>query len=322
LPSMRLALLVLAIYLLAGAAATTYSSRYTKSLGVFYPDDATRTGQANLLFRSNVPEDGNKKFLYDRLLQEMVSKAATERKVFVRPENVYMVVVSLVGSSSSILKDENQYFDKHPQRGEHVNMPILGERDDPAKYDEDHIMKKVKSVSWMKDDLDQILAFLHNRVTDFSTKRNVFVVFHCQHGHDRTGEVAAAWGLRYGLMNWKQVNALNYEIGLPLLHSHIQFPNQRALTWYCFYLQYHSGYDDLGCTVVSTNNHNTRKPNMLDWDESDSSQAWLASVIVLSVIVFLAVAIIGIMACCLFCCWRKNRRIQFEALHEETEVSM
>ena len=138
--------------------------------------------------------------------------------------------------------------------------------------------------------------------------------------HDRTGEVAAAYGLRYGLKNWKQVNALNYEIGIPLFRSLIQFPNQRALVWYCYHLQFEKGYENLDCKVVSTNNHNKRKPSMINWDESQSSEALLTSVIVLAVVTGFVLVIVCVMLSCLLFCWRKQRRMQFQVLKYEEEM--
>ena len=174
-------LLSLALFF-AWARATTYDPDLTRSLGVFYPEDRTLTGRANLLFRSNVPENENREFLYDDLLHQMVYKAQHERKILVSPEDVYMVVVSLVSEEDQMLKAEHNYFKEHPERGEHINMQVHGQTEDPAEYTPSQIAGKVKSLDWMATDINAVLHLLKHRLEDFSSSKNVFVVFHCQHG--------------------------------------------------------------------------------------------------------------------------------------------
>ena len=137
--------------------------------------------------------------------------------------------------------------------------------------------------------------------------------------HDRTGEIAGAWGIRYGFLTWNQVNAINLEIGNAYP---ISYHNQRALTWYCYHLQHFEGYNRLQCSVMNTNSHNRQQPDDMHWDESGKDWALLIPVIVLSIVLFVCLNLVLILLVALLCCWRKRRLASqhFHKLKEELNM--
>ena len=168
------------------AHGASYDPYFTRSLGVFYPSDDTLTNHANVLFRSNVPENSERHFEYHELLDVMIEKAREERKVMVSKDNVYMVVISLVEDTNSMLASENQYFVNHPHRGEHINWQVIGQGEDPAGASEARIRKQVETLDWMNTDLESLVSLIQERLTDFSKSKNTFIVIHDEAGYVHT----------------------------------------------------------------------------------------------------------------------------------------
>ena len=175
-------LLLLALCVLAVRAAS-YDPYFTRSLGVFYHPDETLTGRANLLFRSNVPEDEHGHFMYHELLEVVVDKARQDRKVMINADNVHLVVISLVEDTNAMLAVEDDYFARHPHRGEHINWPVFGQGEDPAGVATSRIQRQVTDLDWMNTDIEALVQLVQQKVNDFSSSKNVIVVIHDDAGY-------------------------------------------------------------------------------------------------------------------------------------------
>lgn len=85
---------------------------------------------------------------------------------------------------------------------------------------------------------------------------------------DRTGEVAGSYNLKYNYHSWDEVMASNYAIGGS--NDPISYINQRALTWYCYYLFYQQNYS-LSCNNDNLSDTSLKKPVLLGWDTPSSN---------------------------------------------------
>ena len=78
--------------------------------------------------------------------------------------------------------------------------------------------------------------------------------------------MAGAYQLKYGRRSWEEVQSTNWETG----DCHITFENQRALTWYCHFLQLHQGYNQLSCTHDNLNEASIKQPPLVGWDQEEN----------------------------------------------------
>ena len=120
--------------------------------------------------------------------------------------------------------------------------------------------------------------------------------------------------MKYSRLSWQEVMATNWEI----YSNHIEYNNQRALSWFCYHLQYHQNYTHLNCTNENLSQISQHKPKMVGWDldpfpppqnlsisssSSDQSCDWKIAFIVLvvgEIFVFIFVLVIG------FGFWKRN----------------
>ena len=77
--------------------------------------------------------------------------------------------------------------------------------------------------------------------------------------------MAGSYNLKYNHQTWEQVSATNFEIGA--VNKIMSFINQRALTWFCYHLQYHQNYTQLSCTNENLSDDSRTKPILTGWDE-------------------------------------------------------
>jgi hypothetical protein len=99
---------------------------------------------------------------------------------------------------------------------------------------------------WDTDKLSERVEILHARLHGKDVDRTIaqIVFFHCSCGCDRTGEMAAAYSMRYLNRTFTEMYRENERIA----GRHIVYKNQVAAQWYCEHLRargLHTG-DDCG----------------------------------------------------------------------------
>ncbi len=203
-------------------------------LRLVYCDDVS----GNCLFRSNLPVT-NAKFAYDDLVQSM-RRAYRARIGLSLPMRFELVDVSLLNwfTDSQALQIEQGFFKLHPEKGKFVHHAIYGAISSPEAYPES-IKEWLEIVPSMGEinDLQNTLGDMINTVHD----QPQMIVVHCRAGHDRTGEVIAAFQMRYLNMSYQEAYAkANAVAGRPLNPL-----SRYGLMWYAYYLR-----DVLGISTV------------------------------------------------------------------------
>ena len=199
------------------------------------------------------------------------------------------------------IEAERNFFEQNPSKGFFFSVPIQGSSANPSflntkaqreiatgfnAWSKESLPSLIDAIRYLltsdetvllnnSPSLEQfeVLGFTHS---DFANALNVLlgeqqgpcadvaIYFHCQHGMDRTGEVAASYLLRYGgfLQQYdgssdsftkdrptslQQVVDMNEQV----LGRHITAHNQRALSWMCLSLAV-SGmeeFESLNCSI-------------------------------------------------------------------------
>jgi len=269
---LSLALLVVAF--VGFNAANDFDPLTVRLLDYQNSPDARELYHMNALFRSNIPER-NGEFVYDELIAAMQDAAMRDAKMILPMENFYIIDVSLLKSDDDHLTIEQTFWRQNRNLGELISVPIYGEDLNPADVSSREITVKSENLDWMDDDLPALVQQLHDLLMDFTQTRNTYIFVHCQHGHDRAGEVSGAYWIAKGFKSWEQVSASNYQIA----DGHITYANQRALTWYCHHLSLHSDYTGLTCTHENLDSSTAAVPVLLGWDISETvSRKWPAIV--------------------------------------------
>jgi hypothetical protein len=140
----------------------------------------------NILFRSNRPTNGVPNvFYYDDLFNAMTEAAKTRELRITNSHKTYMIIFSLLQTDDMTNYLENSYFEKHPDKGEMRNYPILGTTLSPETFSEQEIQTKTASLnSWLPDPLDFLVQEIHSTLNNFTNPDiNLLVLFHCTHGY-------------------------------------------------------------------------------------------------------------------------------------------
>ncbi len=203
-------------------------------LRLVYCDDVS----GNCLFRSNLPVAGGN-FAYNDLIQSM-RKAYRARFGFSLPMRFELVDVSLLNwfTDSQALQIEQSFFRLHPEKGKFIHHAIYGAISSPEAYPESikdwlETLPSMGEINNLQNDLGDMI----NTVQD----KPQMIVVHCRAGHDRTGEVIAAFQMRYLNMSYQETYAkANAVAGRPLNPL-----NRYGLMWYAYYLR-----DVLGISTV------------------------------------------------------------------------
>ena len=184
----------------------------------------------NCLFRSNLPLKGNS-FAYNELRQAMQAAYRT-RMGAALPAQFELVDISLLNwfTDAKELQLEKQYFRMHPERGRFKHHAIYGALSSPNTYPETmknwlEILPSMGEISELEDELGYLISTVNDKPQ--------MVVVHCRAGHDRTGEVVAAFQMRYLGMSYQEAytkaNATKGNPINPLSHY--------GLMWYAYYLR-------------------------------------------------------------------------------------
>ena len=184
----------------------------------------------NCLFRSNVPvKDGA--FAYDHLVQAMQS-AYEGRYGKPLPEKFELVDVSLLNwfTDAEAIKIEQNYFKHNPEKGRMIHHPIYGALFSPSMYPEmlQDWLEQIPSfgeIGSLEDNLGQIVSTAGDRPQ--------MVLVHCRGGHDRTGEVIAAYQMRYLGISYRTAYAQANAAAKGVISPY----SRNGLEWYAYYLR-------------------------------------------------------------------------------------
>ncbi|WP_066015862.1 dual specificity protein phosphatase family protein [Endozoicomonas atrinae] len=186
----------------------------------------------NYLFRGNMPLN-SETFAYDELLGIMNVRSQEELGALL-PESVKIIDVSLVNSIEKSekrhLEKERSFFAQNPELGEVINRPIYGI---PISVKHTHRKwRKHFSKKWGKDKLESLI----NNLSTWLNKNQdipVIIYVHCEAGFDRTGEVIAAYQLRFQGKSYHEA----YQNAVEVAGRNISSFSKHGLQWYAYYLR-------------------------------------------------------------------------------------
>ncbi|GAA4648807.1 hypothetical protein GCM10023116_10800 [Kistimonas scapharcae] len=198
----------------------------------------------NCLFRSSLPQKGND-FAYGELRQAMQS-AYRARMGASLPARFELVDISLLNwfTDAKELQLEKQYFRMNPEKGRFKHHAIYGALSSPNAYPETmknwlEVLPSMGEISALEDDLGYLISTVNDKPQ--------MVVVHCRAGHDRTGEVVAAFQMRYLGMSHREAfakaNATKGHPGKPLPINPL---SRNGLMWYAYYLRDVMGISTVG----------------------------------------------------------------------------
>lgn len=184
------------------------------------------------LFRGNLPllkkttppppQDGSPDlyFAKEELVMALKKTTAEAAGNLTLPAKLFLYIVSLLDPTlpgeKEALEVETLYFDSHGEEGTVISWPLFGDSTDPFSLNPSERLSKALALeSWQPDHLIPRTSTLRSIFTaaidrfywiDSESLEDApagaphagFVVyFHCNHGQDRTGELAAAYNIRY-----------------------------------------------------------------------------------------------------------------------------
>ena len=221
------------LFLNAEGLATNYQN---ETGGNFKPERvhlvAYNEQTGNYLFRGNMPLN-SETFAYDELLGIMNVRSQEELGALL-PESVKIIDVSLVNSIEKSekrhLEKERSFFAQNPELGEVINRPIYGI---PISVRHTHRKwRKHFSKKWGKDKLESLI----NNLSTWLNKNQdipVIIYVHCEAGFDRTGEVIAAYQLRFQGKSYHEA----YQNAVEVAGRNISSFSKHGLQWYAYYLR-------------------------------------------------------------------------------------
>jgi len=206
----------------------------------------------NFLFRGNQPkifENGTHVFGYEKL-RKFLNDELYQKEGTYLPLDFYLIDIKFIYNMddpferADILLDEN-FFAQNPSLGEVRFEVILGDDSDPHfEFPKEREKKARKLSSWQHDNLPVEIPKLRQLLYTEANKP-VVIYIHCEHGTDRTGEIAGSYAMKYLKMGYQSVIDWNEKIG----KRHL-LPNHKwAIAWYCYYLSLVEKFD-LHCGIV------------------------------------------------------------------------
>jgi hypothetical protein len=163
-------------------------------------DHDTR-GAGTWLFRTNLPII-NGTFAYDTLLSYLHQRAAESNVSFpdvAKGEKVKLTDISFLNIKEyADLRVEDAFFKANPELGQFYNWPIVGSLISPNWLSEGERIKEVAALNNSIDNLPykipQLYSWIHP--SEAPTTPQV-VIFHCEAGSDRTGQIAGSYAMAY-----------------------------------------------------------------------------------------------------------------------------
>lgn len=192
-------------------------------------DHDTNTG--NFLFRGNMPIAGQA-LSYQQLLTAMRSASPGAPL----PAKVYVVDVSLVNTvnpaEAADLKIEGAFWQQNPTLGKLINHPVYGSLSSPNDYPS-AVRKRLEKIPTLSriDDLVVDLQALLKMPQMSGIPLAIYI--HCEAGKDRTGEVAAAYSMKYQGVPYSEAYANANSVAGRTISKF----SRNDLQWYAYYLK-------------------------------------------------------------------------------------
>nr|WP_281417028.1 dual specificity protein phosphatase family protein [Kistimonas asteriae] len=157
------------------------------------------------------------------------------------PARFELVDVSLLNwfTDAQALQVEQKYFRQYPARGRFIHHAIYGALSSPDAYPDTikdwlEVLPSMGEINDLQDDLGHMISTVQDRPQ--------MVVVHCRAGHDRTGEVIAAYQMRYLGMSYREAYAKANAVAKRPLNPLSRY----GLMWYAYYLKDVLGISSVG----------------------------------------------------------------------------
>lgn len=216
----------------------------------------TDTGLVNFLFRSNMPINDTT-LDYDNLKADMKFRVQNESGVagLELPDAFYLLDISLDNPFDKDNAIELSFWNDplHASLGSYLNWPIgFAGILPPTLYTTQQIidMSAANGTVWNEDHLpDRVDEVRQMLLSPHASGLPLVILVHCEAGCDRTGQMVGSYRLRYQQKTAKEMYALDvYECTRPP-----NYFSTSGLEWFCYYLQYHQGFIQLGdCAGFAT----------------------------------------------------------------------
>ena len=206
---------------------------------------------ANFLFRGGLPlTEQPLVFNYGGLKRALLH--AGERAGVKVPSSFYLLDVNLLNiedqEDARRIVTEEKFFQANPRLGGiqvwEINGATLSVNDPALTANREYLARNLDS--WLGDRLAGRVETLRRWLEGTPPVgaglpiKPVVIYIHCVVGCDRTGEVSAAYYLRYRNQSWQEVNALNRSM-CPR-NRPFGCKNYRAVQWYALWLNLERGF--------------------------------------------------------------------------------
>lgn len=196
----------------------------------------------NLLFRGNMPV-ANGNFQHDDLIQAMRNAAQAAGRTL--PPTFKVIDISLVNEltpgEKHDLDVERAYWRSRPEQGQLINNPIYGSLTSPNDYPAAvrRRLEQKPSLGHLGALIDQIHGLVSARSSDGVP---VLLYVHCEAGKDRTGEVIAAYSIKYMGVSYRAALANAQTVA----GRNISRFSRNGLQWQAYYLTDYLGIPTVG----------------------------------------------------------------------------
>lgn len=208
------------------AEETTVKSDFEPGLVSLISQDS-----GNYLFRGNMPIS-NKTFRYKELRASLEQAAPGK----VLPKEIYLVDISLINSinpnEAADLEIETSFWKTNSTLGRLINHPVYGSLTSPNDYPK-KVRRQLEKIPTLSN-TDVLLENIHSLLQSRQLNGVPLVLYiHCEAGKDRTGEIAAAYAMKYQQSSYADAYANAKRIAKRDLGKN----SRNELQWYAYFLK-------------------------------------------------------------------------------------
>lgn len=201
----------------------------------------------NYLFRSGSPEQSG---VFSMSALEAALRVAAPnvlparfQMTLINVENLDTSWISFSSPDAANVLSEHAYFARNTSAGDFLFWHTVGVGVSPSEsvFGQQLAWLSAAYSTWDSDKLVWRVQALRDMLSkNYSLPR--VIVFHCDCGCDRTGELAGAYAMTFLNKTWDYVSNWNWQVaGRPQICK-----NHWAMQWYCVYLQLQLGMKSVG----------------------------------------------------------------------------